>query len=82
MGGCGFACVLITTQILKDVFKQNKTCFLPMGDMGEDLAFCKRAAECGYDIWAEPSVHLGHIGHNAVWPEDHQRYMERLQRGD
>ena len=82
VGGCGFACVLITTQILKDVFMQNKTCFLPMGDMGEDLAFCRRATECGYDIWAEPSVHLGHIGHNAVWPEDHKRYMEQLNRGE
>lgn len=82
IGGCGFACVLITTQILKDVFRQYKTCFLPMKDLGEDLAFCKRATECGYTIWAEPSVQLGHIGHNAVWPEDHRRYMERLQQGE
>ena len=82
VGGCGFACVLITTQILKDVFRQYNTCFLPMKDLGEDLAFCKRATDCGYTIWAEPSVQLGHIGHNAVWPEDHRRYMERLQRGE
>ena len=82
VAGCGFACVLISTEILRQVQLTYKTCFLPMGDLGEDLAFCKRAGELGYTIWAEPSVQLGHIGHNAVWPEDHRRYMERLQRGE
>lgn len=82
VAGCGFACVLISTEILRKVMMTYKTCFLPMGDLGEDLAFCKRAAEQGYEIWAEPAVHVGHIGHNTVWPDDHQRYMERLQRGD
>lgn len=82
VAGCGFACVLIRTEILRQVQLTYKTCFLPIADLGEDLAFCKRAAECGFTVWAEPSVQLGHIGHNAVWPEDHRRYMERLQRGD
>ena len=80
--GCGFACVLISTEILKAVMTRHKTCFLPMKIYGEDLAFCVRARELGYRIWCEPTVRLGHIGHNAVWPGEHERYMETLKRGD
>ena len=80
--GCGFACVLISTEILKAVMTRYKTCFLPMKIYGEDLAFCVRARELGYRIWCEPTVRLGHIGHNAVWPGEHERYMETLKRGD
>lgn len=80
--GCGFACVLISTEILKAVMTRYKTCFLPMKIYGEDLAFCVRARELGFRIWCEPTVRLGHIGHNAVWPGEHERYMETLKRGD
>lgn len=81
IAGCGFACVLITVDILRAVCLKYKTCFLPMADYGEDLAFCKRAGEMGYHIWADPSVRVGHIGHNAVWPEDRERYLETLNKG-
>ena len=77
--GCGFACVLISVEILKAVMTRFKTCFLPMKIYGEDLAFCVRARELGYRIFCEPTVRLGHIGHNAVWPGEHERYMENLQ---
>lgn len=79
--GCGFACVLISVEILKAVMTEYKTCFLPMKIYGEDLAFCVRARELGYRIFCEPSVRLGHIGHNAVWPGEHERYMETLMKG-
>lgn len=74
VAGCGFGCVLIDVAILADVQKTYKTCFLPMPAYGEDLAFCKRASELGYKIYAEPSVRLGHIGHIAIYPEDHERW--------
>lgn len=82
--GCGFACVLISTEILKAVMTRYKTCFLPMKIYGEDLAFCVRARELGYSIWCEPTVRLGHIGHNAVWPGEYERYVQLLmmQGGD
>ena len=80
IAGCGFACVLIETESLRAVCLAHKTCFLPMADYGEDLAFCLRARQMGYKIFADPAVRLGHIGHNAVWPEDHTRYMERLHK--
>lgn len=80
VAGCGFACVLIRTEILRDVQMHYKTCFLPERDWGEDLTFCRRATAMGHKIYADPCVRLGHIGHDAIWPEDHARYMERLNK--
>lgn len=80
VAGCGFACVLISTEILKAVQMKHKTCFLPEMQWGEDLTFCRRARAMGYRIFADPCVRLGHIGHQAIWPEDHQRYLEQLER--
>ena len=79
--GCGMACTLISTEILRAVQLANKTCFLPEMQWGEDLTFCRRARALGYKIYAEPCVRLGHIGHEVIWPEDHARYMERLEKG-
>lgn len=79
VAGCGFACVLIKTEILRAVQFKNMTCFLPFPQWGEDLSFCRRAKALGYEIWAEPTVQLGHIGHEVIWPEDHQKYLESLK---
>ena len=81
VAGCGFACVLIKTEVLTAVQLHYKTCFLPELLWGEDLTFCRRARAMGYEIYADPCVRLGHIGHDVIWPEDHQRYMERLEKG-
>lgn len=81
IAGCGFACVLITTEILKDVQMTYGTCFLPQKTLGEDLAFCDRARSLNYKIYAEPSVRLGHIGHVTIYPEDHERYMQSIEGG-
>lgn len=79
IGGCGFACVLIKTEIIKAVLGKHGTAFFPMRELGEDLAFCKRARDLGYEIWAEPSVWLGHIGHITVYPEYEELYANSIQ---
>lgn len=66
--GCGMACVLMNSKVLYDVFMANGTCFLPTVRLGEDLAFCKRAKECGYDIYCEPKAKCGHIAQKVIWP--------------
>lgn len=81
VAGCGFACVLISTEILRAVQTTYKTCFLPEMQWGEDLSFCRRARALGYTIWADPQVRLGHMSHQAIWPEDHEKYMKQLQGG-
>lgn len=81
IAGCGMACVLMETQILKDVFNSYLTCFTPLKNYGEDLAFCLRASGLGYKIYAEPSVRVGHIGQTIIYPEDHEKYMRELENG-
>lgn len=81
IAGCGFACVLIKTEILKAVMMTYKSCFLPERYYGEDIAFCKRATELGYEIWCEPTARVGHIGHITVYPEMREQYAEQLNAG-
>ena len=78
VAGCGMACVLMKTQILKDVFLAFNTCFMPLLSYGEDLSFCKRAASLGVRIFAEPAVRLGHIGHITIWPDSCARYVDEI----
>lgn len=68
VAGCGMACTMIKTEILKDVQNKFGTCFTPTQDFGEDLAFCWRAAGLGAEIWCEPTAQVGHIAHKAIWP--------------
>ena len=68
--GCGFGCVLIKTDILKDVFARYETCFRPVPKFGEDIAFCSRALERGYDIWQANNVLVGHIAQCIVHPRE------------
>ena len=79
VAGCGFACILTDVDVLRSVQMRYQTCFLPTPQWGEDLSFCRRATEMGFEIWADPHVRLGHIGHDVIWPEDHDLYMQRLQ---
>lgn len=76
IAGCGFGCVLMTTEVLKDVQRHYGTCFLPMSGFGEDLAFCVRATEINIPIFCEPSAVVGHVGHIAIYPEDHERWKD------
>ena len=61
--GCGFACVLTTTELLQAVMQKYGSCFQPTKDYGEDLAFCWRVKNIGREISCEPTVRPGHIAH-------------------
>lgn len=79
VAGCGFGCVLIKTEILKAIKDRHGTCFFPTRELGEDLAFCQRATEGGCEIYAEPAVRLGHIGHIAIYPEYREMYKNSFE---
>ena len=78
VAGCGFACVLIKTEIIRAVMLNSKTAFTPFQSYGEDLSFCKRATDLGYKIYAEPTVRLGHVAHLTVYPEDAERFKNEI----
>lgn len=78
IAGCGFGCVLIETEIIRAVKRAYGTCFTPIKNYGEDLAFCKRCRDIGYSLWCEPSVVCGHIGHITIYPEDHEQWKKTI----
>lgn len=82
IAGCGFGCVLTDTMILRDVMLKYESCFTPLPQYGEDLAFCLRASQMGHKIWCEPSVVCGHIGHLTVYPEDYEYWKARISNLD
>ena len=58
----GTGCLLIKMS----VFDKLKRPWFWFGDgknqIGEDLWFCKSAQESGYEIWADPTIEIGHVG--------------------
>ena len=66
VAGCGFGCVLLTTDVLMSVQAKFGNMFAPIGNNGEDVAFCWRARQCGYKIMCDPSVVCGHVGYSVV----------------
>lgn len=73
--GCGFGCVLTSVPMLKDVWDHYGPAFTPYPWAGEDISFCHRANQLGYQILCDPAVSCGHIG-SFVYTED------LLKRGD
>lgn len=65
IGGCGFGCVLVKKEVLETVgypqFVYHEA--LDHKDtFSEDMDFCKKAREKGFEVWCDPSIHCGHIG--------------------
>ena len=66
VGACGFGCVLMKTDVFFDVQSKYGTMFAPILNNGEDVAFCWRARQCGYKIWCDPSIIVGHVRTSVV----------------
>lgn len=66
VGGCGFGCVLMKTDVFYDVQSKHGNMFAPIANNGEDIAFCWRARDCGFKIYCDPSVICGHVGYSIV----------------
>ena len=78
----GFGCVLMTTSVLLDVIAKFRDAFSPIGRVGEDLSFCIRARECGYKIFADSSIQLGHCSHSIVTKEFFEAYTKSKETKD
>ena len=79
VGGCGFAGVLLSTDVLISVSaKFNGRMFDPFEGFGEDVAFCWRARQCGYDIWCDSDIEMGHVGQTVVT----RSYFEAFMNGN
>lgn len=76
IAGCGFGCVLIKTDIIRDVLSRFGSAFCPTEALGEDLAFCQRVHDLGHKMYCEPGVRVGHIGHITIYPDDRAYWAE------
>ena len=72
--GCGFACVLMRTEMLETVQNKYHTTFMPLPWCGEDLSFCVRARGCGYELHCDPRIEVGHIGTTVVPSETYTAF--------
>ena len=82
IAGCGMACVLMSVDVVRDLWSHNSTAFFPSRELGEDITFCKRATDLGHEIWAEPHVQVGHVGHFVVYPEYRDIYRKSITEVD
>lgn len=62
VAGCGFGCVLTSTALLKDVWDSFGPAFTPYPWASEDISFCYKVNQLGYQIYCDSSVSCGHIG--------------------
>ncbi|NLC03179.1 MAG: hypothetical protein GX787_02735 [Tissierellia bacterium] len=61
--GVGTAFLLIRVEVLRDIIeKYNVYPFQPLYSYGEDLSFCIRARQCGYKVFVDNDLIIGHIG--------------------
>ena len=74
--GCGFGAVLMKTGVLSDINNRFDNFFAPLIGFGEDLSFCIRARECGYDIWCDSGIRTGHLGRLTI-TEDYYRKLRK-----
>lgn len=77
VGGCGFGCVLMKTEVFLNVMAKFNNMFSPIANVGEDLSFCWRARQCGYKVYCDPSIDLGHIGHTQVTRQFYEVYHQQ-----
>lgn len=72
VGGIGMANTLIKTSVLKRMYKEWKQLFyflVEENDEGvvteysEDLTFCKKARELGFEVWCDATIKSIHIGY-------------------
>lgn len=79
VGGCGFGCVLMPTDIFIDVQARFNQMFTPINGVGEDLSFCWRARQLGFKVWCDPTIPLGHVGYNVVTRNFFIAYQQQQQ---
>lgn len=75
--GCGFGCVAVRTEAIRRVIEKYHEAFSPLPGYGEDLSFCLRARGCGYRIYCDPDIQIGHKAATIVTDETFQAYRKQ-----
>lgn len=78
IAACGFGAVLMKIGVIRDVAETFHQTFNPLPGLGEDLSFCVRARNCGYKIWCDPEIQIGHKGASIITKDTFKAYRERV----
>jgi hypothetical protein len=70
--GIGLACALIKTKVFANI---GLDCFIPR-DNGEDISFCEKAIESGYNIWVDTSLCAGHVSQEIIGSAHYLAYRD------
>ena len=76
--GVGFGCIMMKTEVIAAVRDKYKNLFGHLPGYGEDLSFCIRARGCGYRIWVDPKVQVGHKSSIIVDDSVFQAFRKKL----
>ena len=70
IAGCGFGCCLMKTEMLSVIYASQGLPFSPILGFGEDLTFCWKANKpCGFDLFCDSSISVGHVTHTIISKE-------------
>lgn len=72
IAACGFGCVLMKTELLKDVFEKSGLPFSPILGFGEDLSVCVRLRQLGHKLHCDTRLLLGHTSHIVIGGDDYR----------
>ena len=73
---CGLACCLIKTKVFETIKRHNSSIFWPLYSYGEDISFCFKARKEKFEIWADTSVIVGHLGSTIILRDDYEAWNE------
>ena len=85
VGAIGMANTLIKTKVIKELFKKWKQIFhfeVKKNDEGffiqysEDITFCRKAAEMGFEIWCDATIKSVHIGPSTGYYYENGEYKQ------
>lgn len=74
-------CMMISRKVIEELTKEFQVPNIPMiykkEYLSEDFAFCQRAREKGYKIYADPGIKLGHQGICYYKIEDYNKSIDK-----
>ena len=78
----GMGAALIKADVFKNIsfpwFGYQVSEITGVNSISEDMQFCQKAREAGYEIWVDPRVRCGHIKTMVIGENDFLFFQERL----
>lgn len=70
IGACGGGFLAISKEVIQKLpFECCNNIKEGEIEHGEDISLCHRIAELGYEIWVDPTIRLGQVRSQAVYPQ-------------